>query len=785
MVLFAQWVVIALVSFRKMYGVPSVSPMFINDQKTLCISQPTVYLFRHNSSNGEGDEELDGAGFIIYLLASIFLVLMAGLMSGLTLGLMSLDEVDLEVLKRSGNSRQRACAQRILPVISNPHRLLVTLLVCNAIAAEALPLVLDRLADPITAVLISVTVVLFFGEIIPQAACSAYGLEIGAVSAPFVRALVFLTAPINIPIGLTLDKVLGHRHTALFRRGELKALVDIHGEGQSFGGHLTADEVRIIKGALDMTHKTARMAMTPLDLVFMLPLDATLDEKTMTSILASGHSRVPVHRPGYRSAILGIVLVKELILVDTSAGHRVSEMKIRSLPHLLAETPMYDMLKLFELGRSHMAVLTEPTVEALEARKSAEDALAIDIYSIEDELSDRDLTDEDNELDDINNHQEEGSGDISRIEPLLGGEGAHQQRDHDPFSSQTRRQNKHVTLSRHKSKHTNASTSSLERSSASAAGTSITATGPFSLFRSNINNDNNTNQQRPNNGDSSDDSEEAPQGSVPSLWDIRRNQFQRASSSYSQIMRSQSSSSFSDSEYNDADEDRPRVDVFSLDFQPHELVAVGIITIEDVLEELLGSEIVDETDMYVDNLHVTRVNAAALMGSLPPHLRKAVNTLNFTPRIGPAMQVYKMVSHLHDCATFPEHDHNAAGTNDGVGGSAVAVTTSPRLVGGDKGIAGAAPGDGPSGSGQQPPQQRQIPRVWRPSNHVILSQQSSHTNLIVDNSNGNSNNTSRNTSVGGSGRRSTSFTQGVQNQLDLLEPLLLAQRRASGGADDK
>ena len=34
---------------------------------------------------------------VLYLCISIFLVLMAGLMSGLTLGLMSLDQVDLEV----------------------------------------------------------------------------------------------------------------------------------------------------------------------------------------------------------------------------------------------------------------------------------------------------------------------------------------------------------------------------------------------------------------------------------------------------------------------------------------------------------------------------------------------------------------------------------------------------------------------------------------------------------------------------------------------------------------
>jgi metal transporter CNNM len=46
--------------------------------------------------------------------------------------------------------------------------------------------------------------------------------------------------------------------------------------------------VSIIKGALDMTHKTARDAMTPLDMVFMLPADAVLDEATLTAIMASG-----------------------------------------------------------------------------------------------------------------------------------------------------------------------------------------------------------------------------------------------------------------------------------------------------------------------------------------------------------------------------------------------------------------------------------------------------------------------------------------------------------------
>ena len=38
---------------------------------------------------------------LVYILISIGLVLLAGLMSGLTLGLMSMDAVDLEVLGRT------------------------------------------------------------------------------------------------------------------------------------------------------------------------------------------------------------------------------------------------------------------------------------------------------------------------------------------------------------------------------------------------------------------------------------------------------------------------------------------------------------------------------------------------------------------------------------------------------------------------------------------------------------------------------------------------------------
>lgn len=370
-------------------------------------------------------------------------------------------------------------------VVSQPHLLLVTLLMCNAAAAEALPLFLDRLFNPISAVLISVTVVLLFGEIIPQALCQRHGLAIGAGAAPFVRLLMLLCYPVAKPIAWVLDRLLGHQ-TALFRRAQLKALVEVHDKKQHLGGDLSLDEVRVITGALDATAKTARQVMTPLDKAFMLPADALLTEDVFSTICRRGHSRIPIHRPGCKEEVLGVLLAKDLLMIDKTSNTPVSSCKIRTLPVLPDSLPLYDLLRLFETGRSHMAVLVQ----------------------------------------------------------RLGGGGAY--------------------LS------------------------------------------------------SSDESEEE--------------------------------GSFSETRVRD---DVPSFIQELLENEPkkalvlgYNCVAVGIVTIEDVIEELLQQEIVDEHDTYIDNLATKRVNAALIMRNLPKRLRKlAVTQL---PRIGPVRGIdYTLGTHPH------------------------------------------------------------------------------------------------------------------------------------------
>lgn len=101
---------------------------------------------------------------LVDLLVSIFLVLFAGLMSGLTMGLLSLDMTNLKIISKSGDPKTQKYAKKIMPLVKKHHLLLVTLLTANAIAMEALPLFLDRLVGPFFAIILSVTLVLLFGE---------------------------------------------------------------------------------------------------------------------------------------------------------------------------------------------------------------------------------------------------------------------------------------------------------------------------------------------------------------------------------------------------------------------------------------------------------------------------------------------------------------------------------------------------------------------------------------------------------------------------------------------
>nr|PNR37528.1 hypothetical protein PHYPA_020637 [Physcomitrium patens] len=211
---------------------------------------------------------------------------------------------------------------------------------------EALPIFLNYMFNEFVAVVLSVTFVLAFGEVIPQAVCSRHGLSIGASLIWLVKILMLLCWPISYPVGKILDHILGHNDSALFRRAQLKALVSIHGKEAGKGGELTHDETTIIRGALDLTEKTALDSMTPLESTFSLDVHTKLS------------GRIPVYE-GDKRNLVGVLLVKSLLTAHVKAETPLTDVRLRKMPRVPSDMPLYDILNEFQKGSSHMAAVTK------------------------------------------------------------------------------------------------------------------------------------------------------------------------------------------------------------------------------------------------------------------------------------------------------------------------------------------------------------------------------------------------------------------------------------------
>ncbi|KAF8267101.1 hypothetical protein EI94DRAFT_1830295 [Lactarius quietus] len=152
-----------------------------------------------------------------------------------------------------------------------------------------------------------------------------------------------------------LEFTLGPHHGIIYRRAELKELIALHSSVGEYGGDLRSDTVTIIGATLDLQEKTASHAMTKIENVFMLSIDAKLDYETLRKACVTGHSRIPVYEevevhppngPNFTAKkIVGVLLVKQCVLLDP--GDAVPE------------------------GRSHMAIVTRTSVDKASSLKKA------------------------------------------------------------------------------------------------------------------------------------------------------------------------------------------------------------------------------------------------------------------------------------------------------------------------------------------------------------------------------------------------------------------------------
>ena len=279
----------------------------------------------------------------------IVLVVLSGLFSGLTLGLMGLNAQELKRKAALGDER----AKRVYTVRRDGNLLLTTLLVGNVAVNTALSIFLGSLAPGIVAGLIATALIVVFGEIAPQATFSRYGLSLGARVVWLVKIFIFVLYPICKPIALILDWILGHELPSVYSKQELIKLVEEH--KYSTDSDVDEDEEQIIRGALTFASLRAKDVMTRRDKVFMLEEGDVFSNERLEEIRDLGFSRIPVYE-GNEGNIVGIVLTKELI------GRSLAECKAREVMHntiisVDEETCLDDVFEEFIKSKKHLFVV--------------------------------------------------------------------------------------------------------------------------------------------------------------------------------------------------------------------------------------------------------------------------------------------------------------------------------------------------------------------------------------------------------------------------------------------
>jgi len=257
---------------------------------------------------------------------------------------------------------------------------------------------LDRLVPSYLAIILSVTLILFFGEVIPQAICSRYGLAIGYYIHWLMWALIVICFVVAFPVAKLLDCILGNEQLNFYRVAELKQLVELHkSEKKTTKGEqgLSTDEVRIINSALSMREKVCNETVyTPLEKIWSLSTTAVLDHETIQKIHATGHSRIPVYRKK-KTHIIGLILVKDLITINPEDKIPLEQIDLVMIPQVTNNTPLYNLLNHFRKGRSHMALVLDSedftTVLGIVTLEDIiEELLAVEILDEQDLRIDRD-----------------------------------------------------------------------------------------------------------------------------------------------------------------------------------------------------------------------------------------------------------------------------------------------------------------------------------------------------------------------------------------------------------
>jgi CBS domain containing-hemolysin-like protein len=344
---------------------------------------------------------------LIYVVVVLLLVFLNGFFVAAEFALVGVRRSRIETLAESGDRR----ARRLMSVLNNLNAYLSASQLGITLASLGLgwigePTVAHMIEDPLARMGVSETgvhLVAFFVAfvvitalhiVLGEQAPKLFGLQMAervalSTALPMqlfykvfslpIRALDGASAAVVRPLGIRADA----GHASAYTEEELRHVVEMSRKG----GHIEAQEQRLINSVFEFADAELREAMVPRTAVAALDASATLAE-TKSAFREHGYSRLPVYR-GRLDDVVGVISRRDI--EPFLEGERDEEFDLAKLARaplfIPATARLGSALAQIQKTRTHLALVIDEH-GGLEGIVTLEDLLEEIVGEIDDEYDD-------------------------------------------------------------------------------------------------------------------------------------------------------------------------------------------------------------------------------------------------------------------------------------------------------------------------------------------------------------------------------------------------------------
>lgn len=302
------------------------------------------------------------------IILVLILLVLSAFFSGSETALFSLSHVKVRKFRADKRSRGPLVAH----LLSNPHRLLVTILIGNmlvnifasSLAASYFRTLFEgghafRGASDLVSVLVMTTLILIFGEITPKTYAIQHSEPVALKVAPIINGFSILVRPIRLVLEQMASAIMRLMTRVLKpeeaeSEGELRTAVRM-GVRE---GLLDRQEEAMIHGVFEIETGQVREMMKPRSEIFSLELSTPI-EVIRKTFREKRYTRVPVHT-GDIDNVLGLLYAKDLLFASEKELEKSGIRGLLRPVYFVPETmPLDRLLAELKAKATHFALVVD------------------------------------------------------------------------------------------------------------------------------------------------------------------------------------------------------------------------------------------------------------------------------------------------------------------------------------------------------------------------------------------------------------------------------------------